>query len=156
MERSNRRKAIQSTYFFVQNDMVAFILFQSQRSIDSSIDFHLLFLPWKDSWNFGKSWKKLETLEVTISKSILKVYFIVRVYPEIYLKYSTIWTRQNTSRIKHNLWGNGVAIRGQVYQYRIPDSFESGWKNGSAFCLSKLNLIGIKDFWILCPSIPHR
>ena len=34
----------------------------------------------------------LETLEVTISKSILKVYFIVRVCPEVYLEYSSILT----------------------------------------------------------------
>ena len=78
---------------------------------------------------------KLETLGVTVSKSTLKVYFIVRVYSEVYLNYSSILTRQNTCRSIHNLWSNGFVIRGQVYQTRFPRFFWKWLKN----CISLLS-----------------
>ena len=58
---------------------------------------------------------KLQTLELKISlKSILAVYFILRVYTGVYLKYGSISGGQNTSRSSHNLWSNGLVVRVQV------------------------------------------
>ena len=79
---------------------------------------------------------KLDTLEVTFSKSVPKGYFIVRVYPEVYLKYTSISTRQNACKgYIHNLWSNGLVIRGQVYQTRIFQFFWKWLKN----CISLLS-----------------
>ena len=45
-----------------------------------------------------------------MSKSILEV------STEVYLKYSSISARQNTSRGIYNLWSNDLVVRVQVYQ----------------------------------------
>ena len=46
-----------------------------------------------------------------ISKIMLEVYFIFRVYTEVYLKYSSISARQNANKSLHNLWSSGLVVR---------------------------------------------
>ena len=55
-----------------------------------------------------------------VSKSILEVSFIFRVYTEVYLNYSSILAGLNTNRSLHNLWSNGLVVRAQVYQTKDP------------------------------------
>ena len=71
-----------------------------------------------------------------ISKSILEVYFIFRVYTEVYLKYSSISAGQNTNKSLHNLRSNGLVVRVQVYQTKDPRFKTIKWLKNCLSCQS--------------------
>ena len=86
--------------------------------------------------NFGRQ---------NISKSILEVYFIFRIW-----NIAQSQQGKNTNKSLHNLWSSGLLVRMQVSQ-----------KTVSVFHPSKVNIMSYKDSWWLkvslrCDSAAYR
>ena len=108
----------------------------------------------KPTWKILEKYSKKYFFSVTnfgnqnISKSTLEVYFIFRIYTEVYLKYSYISAGQNTNKSLHNLWNNGLVVRVQIYQTKDPRFKTISWlKNYFSFHPSNINLMNTKDSW---------
>ena len=77
---------------------------------------------------------------------------------EVYLKYSSILTGQNTNGSLHSLWSNGLIYRAQVYQTKDLRFKTIGWQK-SCHSLSSLKsqsneYLGFLGAWWLKVSPP--